>query len=748
MSKQIILEALNGIRDEYVTEAGIKLGLLGAGAAATGAAGTAVDPSTLYSLSGTQAAAKAGFGAWLAKGGWVALAAGVLVAAGVATGAFLLGNSGDSGDTPPVGTGEVTTAEEESRFEEDESEETTEEITEDATEDTTEKETEGDTERDTQDETSNETHEPLRITSFAPEDTFSPLIIPDQSKLTYNEDGSLTALGKTSSTLYFHAAELMKLSPDYDETKAFVPHTILIKFARENCGINSPSTWVSDNTQGLMPEGVVCQYFNPEGYTYEYVLITVGDNGEFVEGSKPYVQFEWVNESASLASANRSITIYEISFYSSFTASMKGMGVLLAEEGKGDYAYEYGATQSGGGVLQGGLDEVQPIVTLPSTTPDGAPVLGIGQYCFRQNRYLHIVTVPEGYKRIEEKAFDTCQNLATIVLPDSLRVIESNAFNYCYSLTEVYIGSGIQYIASDAFEPYVTDIYYNGSIEDWRKVVCVPAEISNHDWRNNVTIHCTDGDYPALQEQILKEREQGLDLTDFLTTAAPIPLKEGQTVYRAEATTLTVYPDMYSPMEVILRWAIIEDTSHVRGLYYYFDILSPEDGRILGAMPAMYPGNTTYPYLTNAAMLLLDTDIYGASPTLTFLSYSAYNGTESAPTLNVASCSFTVTAKEDGTVSFNRYGGVEDSVRPGTDDTPLETKKMKVMSNLSESLATRDEPAYVLISSNPITDRAVYTVSDAPCITKEYADTLAAVTHAQFTELGLDGIYGEYGLCK
>ena len=107
MSREIILEALNGIRDEFITEAGAKLGLLAVGAAgAVGAAsGAAVDPSTLYSLSGTETTVKTGFGAWVAKGGWIALAAGVVVAAGVAAGAFFFGKGGD---VPPVGTGDVT----------------------------------------------------------------------------------------------------------------------------------------------------------------------------------------------------------------------------------------------------------------------------------------------------------------------------------------------------------------------------------------------------------------------------------------------------------------------------------------------------------------------------------------------------------------------------------------------------------------------------------------------------------------
>ena len=115
MSREIIQEALNGIRDEYITEAGARLGLLAVGAAgAVGAAsGAAVDPSTLYSLSGTEAAVKTGFGAWLAMGGWIALVAGAVAAAGIAVGTFLLGSDGFEWPTFPQGieTKETASAE-------------------------------------------------------------------------------------------------------------------------------------------------------------------------------------------------------------------------------------------------------------------------------------------------------------------------------------------------------------------------------------------------------------------------------------------------------------------------------------------------------------------------------------------------------------------------------------------------------------------------------------------------------------
>ena len=120
MSREIILEALNGIRDEFITEAGAKLGLLAVGAAgAVGAAsGAAVDPSTLYSLSGTETAVKTGFGAWVAKGGWIALVAGAVAAAGIAVGAFLLGSDGFEWPSFPQGIETTETASNESETEE------------------------------------------------------------------------------------------------------------------------------------------------------------------------------------------------------------------------------------------------------------------------------------------------------------------------------------------------------------------------------------------------------------------------------------------------------------------------------------------------------------------------------------------------------------------------------------------------------------------------------------------------------
>ena len=145
MREQMIQEALNGIRDEYITESCVKLGILGAG---TLAAGAAADAAWNVILPSSGTAAKAGFGAWLAKGGWVALVAGVVVAAGVAAGAFFFGKSGDM---PPVGSDtsvEETTPSDSSEETKDETQDDTAGETEAVIED--ESETESETESKTE----------------------------------------------------------------------------------------------------------------------------------------------------------------------------------------------------------------------------------------------------------------------------------------------------------------------------------------------------------------------------------------------------------------------------------------------------------------------------------------------------------------------------------------------------------------------------------------------------------------------
>lgn len=86
---------LSDVNDHLITES-ISPVLMAAGAGAGAALDAMPGQEHLFSLSGTETAAKAGFGAWLAKGGWAALVAGAVAAAGIAAGVFFLGGGKDT----------------------------------------------------------------------------------------------------------------------------------------------------------------------------------------------------------------------------------------------------------------------------------------------------------------------------------------------------------------------------------------------------------------------------------------------------------------------------------------------------------------------------------------------------------------------------------------------------------------------------------------------------------------------------
>lgn len=70
---------------------------------------------------------------------------------------------------------------------------------------------------------------------------------------------------------------------------------------------------------------------------------------------------------------------------------------------------------------------------------------------FRQLQSLKSVTIPEGYHRLEEKAFYNCGNVSEFNFPTSLQVIGDNAFENCGALKELNLVVGLENIGEKAF---------------------------------------------------------------------------------------------------------------------------------------------------------------------------------------------------------------------------------------------------------------------------------------------------------
>lgn len=147
-------------------------------------------------------------------------------------------------------------------------------------------------------------------------------------------------------------------------------------------------------------------------------------------------------------------------------------------------------------------------LTLPSSYNGGS-------YEIYQNTFMSTdivsVTIGNGVTKIGYGAFNNCANLATLVMGDNvvsigslafcdcislesiafgqnLEEIGAHAFQYCSNIKRVILGSKITIINDYAFGDCdsITDIYYRGSSEDWKKITIE----SGNNWLTDAARHC------------------------------------------------------------------------------------------------------------------------------------------------------------------------------------------------------------------------------------------------------------------
>ena len=122
-----------------------------------------------------------------------------------------------------------------------------------------------------------------------------------------------------------------------------------------------------------------------------------------------------------------------------------------------DYGYapegmSFSMNEEGDGYIVVGYSGDDSEVVIPKKY-SGMPVLGIGEYAFRNCTFLESITLPDSITRIETGAFFGCSSLAKIKIPDSVTHIGERAFWCCSSLTSVSFGknSGLTEIGDVAF---------------------------------------------------------------------------------------------------------------------------------------------------------------------------------------------------------------------------------------------------------------------------------------------------------
>ena len=124
--------------------------------------------------------------------------------------------------------------------------------------------------------------------------------------------------------------------------------------------------------------------------------------------------------------------------------------------------------------LFGSNPELKSIV-IPDTNPtfcaaDGLIYSKSGElmvFCPRNRTGM--VEIPDGTRAIHDAAFQGCGELTEVRIPDTVGQILSYAFQDCCSLASVTLPETLGMIGTDAFTgcENLSDIYYNGSKEDW-----------------------------------------------------------------------------------------------------------------------------------------------------------------------------------------------------------------------------------------------------------------------------------------
>ncbi len=103
----------------------------------------------------------------------------------------------------------------------------------------------------------------------------------------------------------------------------------------------------------------------------------------------------------------------------------------------------------------------------------GAGVTDIPKGCFAYCYYLTKIIIPDNVKSIGERAFDSCYDLVKVHIGNGVISIGEKAFYECSSLTTVVLGKSLTEVKNDAFYncKKLYRIFCLGTDEDWKNIV-------------------------------------------------------------------------------------------------------------------------------------------------------------------------------------------------------------------------------------------------------------------------------------
>ncbi len=761
-----IFELMSDVNDNLIAESAATAVLLGSAAAGTAAMAGSMSTSAA-------APAKAGFGAWLAKGGWVALAAGAVAVTGITVGLLALGGGKDPSPsiTPPISetvsdteslpadteteepvSAAPTETESESTSESDPEmtiEVPTEEPTEAPTEMTTEAPTEPATEEESGIQSPLPANAPLRLTDFT--DVDLSLFTPSQGKVSVTPEGKLLLEAdwvkgsSASSSVAWIPHALMPYAPDYTQSTSYVPGAIVMKYKVVNGDNGQPDFRFKgqgdSDAQATYTHALV---YEDWGSDYRYLIIRTDSVASYMSGTQTHLTMNWLYLGNNFATCDgRSMTVEEMLFYPSSTDALLDFSDYLSENGitseilysnNDDYCIIYENRQYTG-----------PVLHIPSHAPDGRPVKEITDNAYSRNTFLFLLTVDEGVEYIRRSAFNDCSSLATAYLPDSLIYLGNSVFSSCDALTEIHLGSGLKVmeygslpLSSEAF----TDIYYNGTIADWYRIVR-----RNPTAEHAITVHCTDGelDYSDPAPAVLPNiGDEARDLTDILAKAPPMVPEADETLVSYEARVIRLKQGTYGDYkEFVLRYGLFKRGDITR---YGFDILSMEDGSIV-ATPTF--GFGMYRRFGAGGMLYFEAAPSGEVDAMIFM----YDyGVDTNGNLAFATQYYAIEYRADGKLYItSNYPVSPELTSEGYMDKRLASRALAYSIRVLDTLETDmnnlryGAHGYYLMSTAPDGTTTLFTPMNAPLFDPTLPMTVRELKLSEVLDPGIPAFHEKYG---
>ena len=706
MTRENIMEAMNGIGDHLIAEAAQKLGFLS-------------DTPVTHKPKRRSAFSR------FMNSGWGVAAVCALIAVSVMGGIIWAGQQ--PGVNPPVVTPEETTAPSEID------------------------ETVGDTETETEIETKFK----VEVQDFSG-DTLLPLFDAEQGNLSVSEDGAMVLDAQWGEadpnrcSLIFDPREVVHSLTG----EVTAPEAILIKAKRKNNVISAPAVHVGTDAIGRLDDfSVPVHHYRNASAPYEYFIIRTDCVSSFMSGYTPMIYMEWLGlEDIGFSSDDRQMTVYEISFYDDLWEAVFDVQEGLQEDGVVQPAIEF---KKFIGYILFAYNSNYPLsfLYLSAKGPEDMTMTKVDSSYFSGMQCLDVLVLEEGYERLADRAFANNEHLRAVYLPDSLTAIEGTPFVFCPNLTHIRLGSGLKRIESGALPiSTLTDIDYNGTMKQWCKIK------RDELFSSAAIVHCLDGDidFNATEPDV---KQTAVNDT-ALVWNTPLRLVEGQTVLQIEFTRLPLVNKAGVEKDVILRWALTQQEAYPNEEYgcrdiFYFDIISPADGTILYAIS--YEDSLEYCRYDGSSIALSKGTKESSQPTTATLFFANYGFDDTGDSFRVRTTHFRLELAEDGSFTVNRNAddklntditvpypvngkGDLDKTRQVFRDMETYIVKNYGISNL--------RPSYLLLVKRPHGDSAIRNLRFPSPLDGLFFGKIRNISPDYFNQKALEDIYESYGAYK